>query len=95
MGSKLYSVIMSLIVLTSFAYEEVNILNIYLDLESYTMRAEKLIKERYDFTKANENFLIEDLKIEKRLLVTRFDFDSILIKTVPIFQFKIKEGFKN
>ena len=86
-----------LFLLTQFCYSqsETMHINAYLDLESYNLRAEERLRERYEFTKANESFLIENLKVKKELLVTKFDFDSIFIKVIPVFQFKLKEGCEN
>lgn len=66
-----------------------------LNLETFNSNTKTHLKKRYEFTKENEKYLIEELKIDKNLLVTRFDFDSIIIKTIPIFKFNLNEGYKN
>ncbi|MCU4187573.1 hypothetical protein M9Q43_00160 [Flavobacterium sp. HXWNR29] len=70
-----------------------NILN--LNLETFNSNAKTLLKKRYEYTKENENFLIGKLNIDQNLLVTKFDFDSISIKTIPVFKFNLSEGSKN
>lgn len=88
-------VLSMLITQICYSQGDQNNLNVSLDLISFNLRAKQLLKERYDFTRNNESFLIENLKVKKELLVTKFDFDSIFIKTIPVFQFKLKEGFEN